>query len=107
MLPSANQAWQDRVHFLRVAARAMRQVLADAAARRATQKRGGGLAVLTLDGSLPAGSVLGPDDVVDLDRALDERAEVNPRQAGAGACGCPRRAHARRLFAWRVGARAR
>src|SRR5690606_36266220 len=86
MLPSANQAWQDRVHFLRVAARAMRQVLADAAARRATQKRGGGLAVLTLDGSLPAGSVLGPDDVLDLHSALDELAELNARQVAGVWC---------------------
>lgn len=86
MLPSANQAWKDRVHFLRVAARAMRQVLADAAARRATQKRGGGLALLTLDGSSPAESVLGPDDVLDLHRALDELARLSPRQAEVVEC---------------------
>ncbi|HEX7088845.1 MAG TPA: ECF-type sigma factor [Longimicrobiales bacterium] len=86
MLPSANRAWKDRVHFLRVAARAMRQVLADAAAHRAAQKRGGGLALLTLDGSSPAESVLGPDDILDLHRALDELAELNPRQAAVVEC---------------------
>jgi len=86
MLPSANQRWQDRVHFLRVAARAMRQVLADAAARRSTQKRGGGLALLTLDGSSPAEAELGPDDILDLHRALDELAELNPRQAEVVEC---------------------
>jgi RNA polymerase sigma factor (TIGR02999 family) len=86
MVPSANQAWQDRVHFLRVAARAMRQVLADAAARQATQKRGGGLALVTLDSSSPAESTLGPDDILDLHRALDELAELNPRQAEVVEC---------------------
>lgn len=86
LLASANQTWKDRVHFLRVAARAMRQVLADAAAHRAAQKRGGGLALLTLDGSSPAESVLGPDDVLDLHRALDELAELSPRQAAVVEC---------------------
>ena len=33
--------WQDRVHFFRVAAEAMRRVLVDHARRRASQKRGG------------------------------------------------------------------
>ena len=36
--------WKDRVHFLAVAARIMRRVLVDAARKRASAKRGGGMA---------------------------------------------------------------
>lgn len=48
--------WQGRTHVLAVAARAMRQVLADHARRRGAEKRGGDLARVTLadgDGSSP------------------------------------------------------
>ena len=69
------------LHFKRIAARAMRQVLIEAARRRHSQKRGGaGLAVfVTFDESLAAAS--GPDDVLKLDIALEELAHLNPRQA--------------------------
>jgi RNA polymerase sigma factor (TIGR02999 family) len=43
--------WQDRTHFLAVAARAMRQVVIDYARRRGAEKRGGGVAALALDES--------------------------------------------------------
>ena len=36
--------WKDRVHFLAVAARIMRRILVDAARKRASAKRGGGMA---------------------------------------------------------------
>lgn len=41
--------WQDRGHFLGVAARAMRQVVIEYARRRAAEKRGGGARPATLD----------------------------------------------------------
>ena len=37
-----NPSWQDRAHFIAVAARAMRQILINYANRYRTQKRGGG-----------------------------------------------------------------
>src|ERR1041385_1144139 len=37
-----NPSWQDRAHFIAVAARAMRQILINYAKRYQTQKRGGG-----------------------------------------------------------------
>lgn len=70
------------LHFKRIAARAMRQVLVEAARRRKADKRGGqGAALLvTFDESLnqyPSSS----RDVLALDGALDELAQINPRQA--------------------------
>ena len=41
--------WENRVHFLSVASRAMRQILVDHARRRLAAKRGGGQAHVTLD----------------------------------------------------------
>lgn len=44
--------WQNRAHFLGIAARIMRRVLADSAIARKAQKRGGGAPKLTLDAAL-------------------------------------------------------
>lgn len=73
-------ALTSRVHFKRIAARAMRQVLIEAARRRNAGKRGGGAAVVTFDDALdhPAS---GPDDLLALDSALESLARINPRQA--------------------------
>ena len=68
------------VHFKRIAARAMRQVLIEAARRRQAEKRGGGAAVVTFDESLhePASTT---DDLLALDDALDALSRIQPRQA--------------------------
>lgn len=68
------------IHFKRIAARAMRQVLIEAARRRHAGKRGGGAAVVTFDESLhePANNT---DDLLALDDALDALARIQPRQA--------------------------
>lgn len=42
-------SWENRTHFLRVAARAMRQILVDYARRQQTAKRGGGEAQFSLN----------------------------------------------------------
>jgi RNA polymerase sigma factor (TIGR02999 family) len=68
------------LHFKRIAARAMRQVLIEAARRRATDKRGVGYALVTLDEEV-AGPVLGAESLLSLDGALEELALMNPRQA--------------------------
>jgi RNA polymerase sigma factor (TIGR02999 family) len=67
------------LHFKRIAARAMRQVLVEAARRRNADKRGGGAAVVTLDDAMSA--VTTADDVLGLDAALDALAQLEPRQA--------------------------
>ncbi len=68
------------LHFKRIAARAMRQVLVEAARRRYARKRGGrGAVFVTLDESLPGGST--PDELLAIDGALEELARLEPRQA--------------------------
>jgi RNA polymerase sigma factor (TIGR02999 family) len=70
-----------RLHFKRIAARAMRQVLVEAARRRHANKRGGPDAVVVpLDEAKDGGDWAG-NDLLALDRALDELAQVEPRQA--------------------------
>lgn len=70
-----------RLHFKRIAARAMRQVLVEAARRRHAGKRGGpDVAVFTLDESKD-GEVWAAENVLALDHALDELARLEPRQA--------------------------
>jgi RNA polymerase sigma factor (TIGR02999 family) len=65
------------MHFKRIAARAMRQILVDAARRRKSDKRSG-LRTITFDESLEVGE---EKELLALDEALKELAEVEPRQA--------------------------
>ena len=70
------------LHFKRIAARAMRQVLVESARRRNADKRGGGAAVVTFDDAMSAASSLTTaDDVLGLDAALEALALIEPRQA--------------------------
>ncbi len=68
------------LHFKRIAAQAMRQLLVEAARRRKAQKRGSGAFAVTLsevDGSRAAEE----DEILALDAALSQLAALNPRQA--------------------------
>jgi len=71
-----------RLHFKRIAARAMRQVLVEAARRRNASKRGGGegVTVITFDESQQHMASCG-QDLLALDTALEELARIQPRQA--------------------------
>lgn len=74
-----------RLHFRRIAGRAMRQVLVEAARRRNATKRGGGLAPVTFEEGLdeaPASS----EQVLALDEALARLARLSPRQAQMVEC---------------------
>ncbi len=74
-------AHTSRVHFKRIAARAMRQVLIEAARRRRALKRGGAhAAFVTLDESVVAAECWA-DDLIGLDAALDALARLSPRQS--------------------------
>jgi len=68
------------LHFKRIAARAMRQVLIEAARRRKAVKRGGSCALITFDDSLDA-TIECSSDLLELDSALEDLARMNPRQA--------------------------
>lgn len=69
-----------RLHFNRIAARAMRQVLVEAARRRLAGKRGGGVIAVTLEDA-PGAAPASADEVLALDSALEALARVSPRQA--------------------------
>jgi RNA polymerase sigma factor (TIGR02999 family) len=88
-----NEAWvklaqspdfmaESPLHFKRIAARAMRQLLVEAARRRNARKRGGnGQALfITLDESLD-GSPKQEEDLLVLDAAMSELEQIDPRQA--------------------------
>ncbi len=80
LVPSRSLSWQDRNHFFRVVARAMRQIIADAAERARTAKRGGGAVAVTLNESLVSGEPQALQ-VVELDQAIESLEAVQPRQA--------------------------
>lgn len=72
--------WQNRAHFLGVAAQAMRRILADHARKRRAEKRGGDAVRVTMEETdLPAA----PSDVQadELDAALEDLARLEPRHA--------------------------
>lgn len=72
--------WQNRAHFLGVAARAMREILVDHARRRKALKRGGGEAMTVFSEAL---GVAGDRPIAfdDLDSALVGLAKLSERQA--------------------------
>jgi len=72
--------WQNRVHFLSMAARVMRRVLVDVARERLADKRGGGLVKVTLDEAFIPGC--GADvSIIKLDDALKALAAVDERKS--------------------------
>ena len=77
---SGDATWKDRAHFFAVAARAMRQFLADSARRRLAQKRGGQGRQVALTGLATPGSNA-VVDVVALDDVLRRLATLDERQA--------------------------
>jgi RNA polymerase sigma factor (TIGR02999 family) len=72
--------WQDRAHFLGIAARVMRRILIEHARRRGAAKRGGGDDRVTLDEAVVARTDSSVD-VLDLDEVLTRFAEVDDRGA--------------------------
>jgi RNA polymerase sigma factor (sigma-70 family) len=72
--------WQNRTHFLAVAARLMRRILVDHARSRRYQKRGGGRVDVTLDVALVVTDESRPD-LVALDDALTALAEIDERKS--------------------------
>lgn len=73
-----DRTWANRAHLVAVAARAMRQVLADRARRRSAIKRGGGLDAVTLSG---LGTADDPLDLISVDDALRELEALDARRA--------------------------
>lgn len=70
----------DRRHFFAAAAQSMRWILVDHARRRSADKRGGGLAAITLDERLLLASDDADTEVLALNEALDALEQINPQQ---------------------------
>lgn len=87
-----NEAWlrlrqtaalefNDRHHFVSIAARAMRNVLVDYARERTAQKRGSGERALALDDLDVPAAANDDADLLDVANALDRLEQVRPRLA--------------------------
>lgn len=76
-LADASVEWQDRAHFLRTAATAMRRILVDRARAKQSAKRDGGQRVELADVPAP----LPDDELLALDAALEKLAAIKPDHA--------------------------
>ena len=85
LVPAENIEVENRAHFFRLAARAMRFVLTDAARRRAAEKRGGDRVVVTFDERIHQNPVH-LEDVIALDDALNRLEDMDERQAHVVEC---------------------
>jgi RNA polymerase sigma factor (TIGR02999 family) len=72
--------WQNRAHFLAMAARLMRRILVDVARSKQYQKRGAGAVRVTLVDDIALSSEPGRD-LVALDEALEALAAVDERKS--------------------------
>jgi RNA polymerase sigma-70 factor (ECF subfamily) len=79
LVDARHMNWENRAHFLAMAARLMRRILVDLARARHAQKRGGGARPISLD-DLLLSSEKG-EDLVALDDALDALAKVDERKS--------------------------
>lgn len=82
---SPDFAYQSQLHFKRIAGRAMRQLLIEAARRKHANKRGGDLAFVTFDEAIQHGPARA-GELLAIDAALDKLAELSPRQAMVVEC---------------------
>ena len=80
LVGSERLALEGRSHFIAIAAKAMRFVLADYARKRNAEKRGGGWCRVTLSG-VSADSRVGEFDASEVDAALTVLAALDERQA--------------------------
>lgn len=76
-LVDQNVSWQNRAHFLGIAAQTMRRILLDYAKRRAASKRGGGDVTLQVDEDVVQGK--GRElNLIALDDALSSLEKMDP-----------------------------
>lgn len=80
-LASADGAtWKDEAHFFALAARAMRQILLDAARREVAAKRGGDSPMMSYDDAQHAAPIRS-EELIALDAALERLTAVDPRRS--------------------------
>jgi RNA polymerase sigma factor (TIGR02999 family) len=73
--------WNDRTHFVALAAIAMRRLLVERARARGAAKRGGEAIRVTFDEALPVAGTGQDVDVIALDAALTRLAALDPAHA--------------------------
>lgn len=77
-------SWENRLHFFRVAAQAMRHILIDYARSRQAAKRGGDAQKMSLNDTAWSGPAIFSDDRAEellvLDEALEQLADLDERQ---------------------------
>jgi RNA polymerase sigma factor (TIGR02999 family) len=79
LLQQRKPDWEDRAHFYAFAAKGMRRILTDHARAAYAGKRGAGLRHVPLSDEIPWMD-LNSEDVLDLNRALDDLDSVDPRK---------------------------
>jgi RNA polymerase sigma factor (TIGR02999 family) len=80
LVDSSRVQWQNRAHFFAVSAQLMRRILVDYARAHRSQKRGGEMTRVSLEGALPIAQDREPD-LVALDEALSGLAAVDHRKS--------------------------
>jgi RNA polymerase sigma-70 factor, ECF subfamily len=71
--------WENRAHFLAIAARLMRRILVDHAREKHRQKRGGNARPISLEDCFEIAREV-PEDLLDLNEALAALESVDPRK---------------------------
>ena len=77
MIDITQVSWQNKAHFIGVAANQMRRILVDHARNHNAQKRGGEFQILTLNEEIDK-SDEESTDLIALDDALNELAKMDP-----------------------------
>ena len=80
LLPQRGVSWENRAHFFGIAAKMMRRVLVDHARRNLTAKRGGYVERTPFNDALAIPADI-QQEMIDVDRALERFAEVDPESA--------------------------
>lgn len=78
LLQAGRLGVQNRAHFFAYAARTMRSVIVDFARRRQAERRGGGMALLTLDTGVAASGEADEEQVLQVHDALTRLSRVEP-----------------------------
>jgi RNA polymerase sigma factor (TIGR02999 family) len=83
LLDQRNVTWQNRAHFMALAAQAMRRILVDHARRKRAEKRGGGAPHVALDAADAEPAIVDAQGVPIeyLNAALDRLAALDERQS--------------------------
>ncbi len=79
LLCAQSTPWNDRKHFVRAAARAMRNLLTDHARAKRTEKRGGDYTVMLGNNDAAGAPSAHAVDLIALDETITRLTEVDPR----------------------------